>query len=73
MLSYWKKQIPLLKQIAKEEGTPLYVYQPDIISVKLNELKQAFKNLSFDIHYAMKANENTLYRFWGYGFSSDYG
>ena len=58
MLSYWKKQIPLLKQIAKEEGTPLYVYQPDIISVKLNELKQAFKNLSFDIHYAMKANEN---------------
>lgn len=47
-----------LKQIAKEFGTPLYVYDGKKIVDQLNSLKSAFKDVNVRIKYAAKALTN---------------
>ncbi|MDH5474438.1 MAG: diaminopimelate decarboxylase [Cyclobacteriaceae bacterium] len=47
-----------LKDIAKEFGTPVYVYDADKILEKLSELKNAFSNHNLKIKYAVKALSN---------------
>lgn len=44
--------------LAKEYGTPLYVYELDRITERYTELKEAINYPEFKIHYAMKANYN---------------
>lgn len=46
------------KALAKEYGTPLYVYDFDYIEERFNELKDAFKARKSLICYAVKANSN---------------
>ena len=46
------------KQLAKDYGTPLYVYDFDYIEKRFNELKDAFKARKSMIFYAVKANSN---------------
>ncbi len=48
----------LYLQIANQIGTPVYVYEQAKIVERINRLKEAFKNLPFQLHYAMKANEH---------------
>ncbi len=48
----------LLLKIAKKYGTPVYVYSEAVINRQIQKLQKDFKDLPFDIHYAMKANEN---------------
>ncbi len=47
----------LLLKIARETGTPVYVYDKQTIVRQIKKLKSAFNNLPHQIHYAMKANE----------------
>ncbi len=47
-----------LLNIASEYGTPLYVYDAELIRKQYHELQEAFSGFSHQIHYAMKANEN---------------
>jgi len=47
-----------LEAIAKKYGTPLYVYDGDMIIDKYNEFKNAFKVKDLKIHYAAKALTN---------------
>jgi len=47
-----------LEAIAREHGTPLYVYSADAIRVSYRELDQAFAPHPHRIHYAMKANSS---------------
>ena len=51
------EQIPF-KKIVDTFGTPLYVYQGEHIEKQYAKLKNAFNDIDFRIHYAMKANEN---------------
>lgn len=46
------------KVLAKEFGTPLYVYDFDYMAAQYNELKEAFKGRKSIIAYAVKANSN---------------
>ncbi|ADN09698.1 diaminopimelate decarboxylase [Sulfurimonas autotrophica] len=46
------------KALAKEYGTPLYVYDFDYMSEQYTELKEAFKGRKSIIAYAVKANSN---------------
>jgi diaminopimelate decarboxylase len=46
------------KSLAKEYGTPLYVYDFDYIEKQFNSLKEAFKARKSLICYAAKANSN---------------
>ena len=48
----------LLLKIAKKYGTPVYVYSEAVINRQIQQLQTDFKDLPYDIHYAMKANEN---------------
>lgn len=47
-----------LKKVAKEFGTPVYVYDADKIIEQLNTLKNAFSNQKVKIKYAAKALTN---------------
>ena len=47
-----------LEILAKKYGTPLYVYNGDMIIEKYNEFKNAFKVKDLKIHYAAKALTN---------------
>ena len=47
-----------LEALAKKYGTPLYVYDGDMIIKKYNEFKNAFKVKDLKIHYAAKALTN---------------
>jgi len=47
-----------LDQIAREFGTPLYVYSADAIRKAYRELDEAFQSHPHRIHYAMKANSS---------------
>ena len=47
-----------LIDIVKETGTPVYVYEEEIIQDNFHQLEEAFSGFKADIHYAMKANEN---------------
>jgi len=47
-----------LIQMAQRLGTPIFVYDKEIIEKKYSELTDAFSGFKAKIHYAMKANEN---------------
>lgn len=52
-------RIQQLENLAKEFGTPLYVYDADIIKNQYNRLVKAFKSVkSVKLNYACKANTN---------------
>jgi diaminopimelate decarboxylase len=55
--SYCIQGIDVL-DICKKYGTPLYVYDSDIIKRQINIFNSAFKNLNCKIKYACKANTN---------------
>ncbi|SFV75476.1 Diaminopimelate decarboxylase [hydrothermal vent metagenome] len=46
------------KELAKQYGTPLYVYDFDAMTAQYNELKGAFKARKSLVAYAIKANSN---------------
>ncbi len=46
------------KDLAKEYGTPLYVYDFDYMAAQYAELKEAFRGRKSIIAYAVKANSN---------------
>lgn len=46
------------KVLAKEYGTPLYVYDFDYMTAQYTELKEAFRGRKSIISYAVKANSN---------------
>ncbi|MDD5600118.1 MAG: hypothetical protein PHV82_19390, partial [Victivallaceae bacterium] len=48
----------LLLELAREYGTPLYVYDGDMIVQRYRELYDFIKWPGLKIHYAMKANYN---------------
>lgn len=47
-----------LENIANEFGTPLYVYDADKMIYQINRLKNSFKGLKLNLHYAVKALNN---------------
>ena len=47
-----------LERIAREHGTPLYVYSAESIRRSYAELDQAFADHPHRIHYALKANSS---------------
>ncbi len=47
-----------LSDVAREHGTPLYVYSADAIRTAYRELDEAFASHPHRIHYAMKANSS---------------
>jgi len=47
-----------LTKIAKEFGTPTYVYDADVITKQYRKLHRAFQPLDVKLHYAMKALSN---------------
>ncbi len=49
----------LLQQIAEEVGTPVYVYDANVIASQYRLLTKSFKKAPIKIHYAMKALTNT--------------
>ncbi|NOX64412.1 MAG: diaminopimelate decarboxylase [Chlorobi bacterium] len=51
------EQVPLTK-LAKEFGTPLFVYSKNFFVDRYNELSEAFKEINHKIFYASKANFN---------------
>ena len=57
-MTNWLNHQKLLLQLEAQNGTPVYVYDQSIIEAQIGKLKQAFKKLPYEIHYAMKANEN---------------
>ncbi len=46
------------KQLALEYGTPLYVYDFDVMQEQYNKLKEAFRGRKSIIAYAVKSNSN---------------
>jgi len=57
-MSNWLNHQKLLLKLVSQNGTPIYLYDQSIIEAQIRKLKQAFKKIPYDIHYAMKANEN---------------
>jgi diaminopimelate decarboxylase len=47
-----------LKSLAREYGTPLYVYDANVIQRQYKKLTEAFKDVKLRIKYACKANTN---------------
>ena len=47
-----------LERIARDYGTPLYVYSASAIRASYRELDEAFRSYPHRIHYAMKANSS---------------
>lgn len=47
-----------LLEISRKYGTPVYVYDASVIRKQYRKLQEAFQTLAYEIHYAMKANEN---------------
>jgi diaminopimelate decarboxylase len=46
------------EDLARRYGTPLYIYDADVIRGQASKIKQAFAGLPFKPFYAMKANGN---------------
>ena len=63
----------LLESVAREYGTPLYVYDEAKIISQYNRLKNAFGTQEVKLHYAMKAlsNINVLKTLKGQGAGLD--
>jgi diaminopimelate decarboxylase len=51
------------ERIAREHGTPLYVYDPERVAANVSRLQAAFTRaaLRHRIHYALKANRHPAY------------
>jgi len=47
-----------LERVARDHGTPLYVYSAESIRVSYRELDRAFDDYPHRIHYALKANSS---------------
>ena len=47
-----------LEDIAREHGTPLYVYSAELIRTSYRDLDEAFASHPHRIHYALKANSS---------------
>ena len=47
-----------LKDICSEYGTPLYVYNADVIERQLKSFTNAFSQINCKVKYACKANSN---------------
>lgn len=60
-----------LKEIAREYGTPAYIYSESILRRNAEVLKSSFIDRGFKVSYAMKANANPailkLFRSYGFG------
>ncbi|SFN56383.1 diaminopimelate decarboxylase [Xenorhabdus japonica] len=52
------KKINIEEKIARDNGTPFYLYSEDKIIKNINELKNEFNSSNYKILYAMKANSN---------------
>ena len=67
---YFSGQVPAT-QIAERYGTPVYVYEADLIERQYRRLQDAFSIPNARIYYACKANTNLqilkLLRSWGAG------
>ena len=57
-MSYYHIQSIPLTDLAKQFGTPLYVYDANKIIEKISILRDSFKNVNLKIKYACKANTN---------------
>lgn len=57
-MAYYSIQGIQLTDLAKQFGTPLYVYNADKIREKISVLKGCFSNIDLKIKYACKANTN---------------
>lgn len=51
-------QTPFLLELAKQFGTPLFVYDADTMAAQYHRLIAAFGDLKLDVHYACKALNN---------------
>jgi len=62
-----------LLQLSQAYGTPLFVYDADVMQAKYHRLVEAFKNVDLDIHYACKAlsNQAVLHLFRSLGAGLD--
>ena len=64
-----------MKSLAKEHGTPLYVYDGDMIAQRCETFKEAFEDFPAKVRclYAVKANSNlaVLRLIGGFGFGAD--
>ena len=47
-----------VEELMQEYGSPLYVYEEQILRSRFRILNQSFPGISLQIHYAMKANPN---------------
>jgi diaminopimelate decarboxylase len=63
-----------LEELASSFGTPLYIYNSDIIRERCKTLQSAFQNLPVSWLYAVKANDNPhildIIRAEGFGFDT---
>jgi len=63
-----------LEELAKAYGTPLYVYNSDVIRDRCKTLQSAFKDVPVSWLYAVKANDNphilNIIRNEGFGFDT---
>ena len=57
-MAYYSIQNIPLTDLAKDFGTPLYVYDADKIREKISVLRAAFEGIDLTIKYAVKANTN---------------
>jgi diaminopimelate decarboxylase len=57
-MAYYSIQNIPLADLAKEFGTPLYVYDANKIREKISVLRAAFEGIDLTIKYAVKANTN---------------
>ena len=64
---------PQLLSLADEFGTPLFVYDADVMERQYNRLKNAFSDINLNIQYACKAlnNQTVLKLFKSYGAGLD--
>lgn len=58
MLSNFIMQNSYLLELAKQFGTPLFVYDADKMTAQYKRLINAFDSLKLDVHYACKALNN---------------
>ncbi|MDX2195066.1 MAG: diaminopimelate decarboxylase [Cytophagales bacterium] len=54
----YKIQNISLLSLARQYGTPLYIYDAEVISIQVENLTTAFEGLNFKIKYAVKALTN---------------
>ena len=47
-----------IESIAKEYGTPLYLYDADVMKRQVEAFRSAFPNIDLDVKYACKSNTN---------------